>query len=134
METLDEWRRHFKTAISSDIFVIIEKAIEVAASDQPKEFRCRRDRIAEHLFSCRLARCSGCHRIQLSVPEDRDPNLDDVEEDEEDEEKVSKYNYGEAEALSDEMEEASLVVGEVFRIKDLLLRPQDQVPMLILSI
>ena len=56
--SLDEWRKYFGSA-NSDIFEIIEHAIIVAASDCPKEFRVRRDGIAERLFSCRLTRCVG---------------------------------------------------------------------------
>ncbi|XLS79140.1 hypothetical protein HN51_063365, partial [Arachis hypogaea] len=36
----------------SDIFEIIDHVIMMAASDCPKEFRLRRDRIADMLFSC----------------------------------------------------------------------------------
>ena len=40
----------------------------VAASDCPKEFKLRRDRIAERLFSCKFSRYLGCDRVELSVP------------------------------------------------------------------
>ncbi|EXB43778.1 hypothetical protein L484_004632 [Morus notabilis] len=71
--SLDYWRSYFRTANSS-IFEIIDHAIMVAASDRPKEFRLRRDRIAEKLFSCRLRKCCGCERVELSVPWDDDDN------------------------------------------------------------
>lgn len=64
---LDKWRDYFRTA-NSDIFDIIEYAIMVAASDCPKEFRIRRDGIAETLFSCKLTKCFGCNRVELAVP------------------------------------------------------------------
>ena len=51
--SLDYWRNYFGAA-NSDIFGIIDHAIMVAASDCPKEFRLRRDGIAERLFSCCL--------------------------------------------------------------------------------
>uniref|UniRef100_A0A803LT33 TFIIS N-terminal domain-containing protein n=1 Tax=Chenopodium quinoa TaxID=63459 RepID=A0A803LT33_CHEQI len=86
---LENWRDYFRRA-NSDIFDIIEHAIMVAASDCPKEFRVRRERIAELLFTCRLTR------------------LDD------------------AEALTNEIEEAREVVDEVLRIKEILLNSQDQ--------
>ncbi|KAJ9185072.1 hypothetical protein P3X46_004744 [Hevea brasiliensis] len=39
---------------------------------------------------------------------------------------VSNYSYGEAEALTDEIEEESQIVGEVLRIKDILLNNRDE--------
>ncbi|KAL4299841.1 hypothetical protein AHAS_Ahas17G0141200 [Arachis hypogaea] len=39
----------------------------VAASDCPKKFRLRRNRIVEILFSCKQIRCVGCDRVDLSV-------------------------------------------------------------------
>lgn len=144
--SLDYWRNYFRTA-NSDIFDIIDHAIMVAASDCPKEFRLRRDRIAERVFSCRLTRCSGCDKVELAVP------IDDEEDDdggcksafdrdggefeagaskeskvnssrddqaEMNTNQVSNYSYdGEAEALTDEIEEASQIVEEVLRIKDI---------------
>ncbi|GAB4843959.1 hypothetical protein Ancab_013923 [Ancistrocladus abbreviatus] len=140
----DHWRDYFRKA-NSDIFDIIEHAITVAASDCPKEFRIKRDRIAELLFSSRLTRCTRCDSVELAVP------LAAAEEDDEDvgnarfksdydvggskESKanssrddqaelnvnqVSNYSYGQAEALTDEIEEESQVVGEVIRIKEIL--------------
>ncbi|EEF45077.1 probable mediator of RNA polymerase II transcription subunit 26b [Ricinus communis] len=172
--SLDYWRNYFRTA-NSDIFAIIDHAIMVAASDCPKEFRLRRDRIAERLFSCRLTRCSGCNHVDLAVPAHEGENDDGgackrrddhhVEDDDDDdvdidvcefeaggtskESKVnssnnrddndidigevnvndqllSNFSYGEAEALTDEIEEESMVVGEVLRIKDILLHSRDE--------
>ncbi|XP_042485245.1 probable mediator of RNA polymerase II transcription subunit 26b [Macadamia integrifolia] len=48
--SLSHWRGVFKAA-DSDIFELIEYAIMVAASDRPKEFKLRRDRIAEMIFN-----------------------------------------------------------------------------------
>lgn len=139
----------------------------VAALDCPKEFRLRRDRIAETLFTCKLTRCTGCARVELAVPgeeyEDEtdrgckssglerssgDGDNDDdgdygFEEGGSKESKanssrgdelvdmnvnqnVSNYSYGEAEALTDEIEEGSQIVGEVLRIKDILLNREDE--------
>ncbi|CAA7406122.1 unnamed protein product [Spirodela intermedia] len=47
---LDYWRKFFRCA-TPDIFHVIYQAIRVAAADSPAEFRHRRDRIAEVLFS-----------------------------------------------------------------------------------
>lgn len=150
--SLEYWRNYFRTA-NSDIFDIIDHAIMVAASDCPKEFRLRRDRIAERLFSSRLTRCSGCDRVELAVPDgeeveeddddggykrrgfDRDgcefeaggskeskvnSSRDDQGEMEMNMNQVSNFSFGEAEALTDEIEEESQIVGEVLRIKEIL--------------
>ncbi|KAH1194538.1 putative mediator of RNA polymerase II transcription subunit 26b [Glycine max] len=153
--SLDEWRKYFGSA-NSDIFEIIEHAIIVAASDCPKEFRVRRDGIAERLFSCRLTRCVGCDRVELAVGADSKEKHDGDGDDDNDksgyerdgvefegagaskESKVngdggrdvnlgdSNYSFGEAEALSDEMEEESRYVAEILRIRDVLLNPEDE--------
>ncbi|XP_020238654.1 probable mediator of RNA polymerase II transcription subunit 26b isoform X2 [Cajanus cajan] len=150
--SLDEWRSYFGSA-NSDIFEIIEHAIIVAASDCPKEFRVRRDGIAERLFSSRLTRCLGCDRVELAVAvsgdgkekaddDGHDDGLDDrgckivgFEREEEagaskeskvngggdlDVNPVSNYSFGEAEALTDEIEEESQYIGEILRIRDIL--------------
>ncbi|EOY08734.1 Transcription elongation factor family protein, putative isoform 1 [Theobroma cacao] len=152
---LEQWRDYFRTA-NSDIFDIIDHAITVAALDCPKEFRLRRDQIAEKLFTCKFTRCSGCDRVKLVVPEYGADNGRGCrarfkgEADEEDgceffeaggskESKAnssrddplinqiaSNYSYGEAEALTDEIEEESMMVGEVYRIKEILHNSQDE--------
>ncbi|KAH8506733.1 hypothetical protein H0E87_013511 [Populus deltoides] len=180
--SLDYWRNYFRTA-SSDIFGIIDHAILVAASDCPKEFKLRRDRIAERLFSCRLIKCSGCNRVELAVPghdegvsddggccskrrdgdnsggvggdddddddvdididdggfeyegggskgskvnsSNRDNDIDNGEVNVNDQ-LVCNFSYGDAEALTDEIEEVSQTVDEVLRIKDILYNSQDE--------
>ncbi|XAR48299.1 hypothetical protein NMG60_11031065 [Bertholletia excelsa] len=159
--TMDHWRNYFGTS-NSDIFDIIEHAIMVAASDCSQEFRLRRDQIAETLFSCKLTRCLGCDRVELSVSDkvarqgestgddnddegcksdfDRD-EYDDFEGGGSKESKVnssreepvdmnmnqmSNYSYGDAEALTDEIEEQSQIVGEVLRVKEILGHSQDE--------
>ncbi|VAH19222.1 unnamed protein product [Triticum turgidum subsp. durum] len=66
---LDRWRGFFRGAGVS-ICETIEKAILVAAADEPQEFLRRRDRIAERLFNALLARpsCHGCTASTGSVP------------------------------------------------------------------
>lgn len=154
--SLDDWRTYFRSA-NSDIFDIIDHAIMVAATDCPKEFRLRRDRIAERLFNCRLTKCSGCERVELAVPSDV------VEEEDEDgrickcgfgrdggefeagaskESKVngsrddqgemnmnhvSNYRFVDAEALTDEIEEETQILGEVLRIKQVLHDSEEEV-------
>lgn len=151
--SLDYWRNYFRTA-NSDIFGIIDHAIMVAASDCPKEFRLRRDRIAERVFSCRLTRCSGCDRVELAVPGDEEEDEDGgcksgfdrdgaefeagaskeskVNSSRDDQgdmntNQVSNYSYGEAEALTDEIEEASQILEEVSRIKEILRNCEEEV-------
>lgn len=162
--SLDKWRDYFLT-LNSDIFDIIERAIMVAAIDSPKEFKLRRDRIAEMLFTCKVTKCFGCDKLELAVPND---GCDGEEEEEkqkfrsefdrgtesEDRSKESKvncngddhrsdgdagemgmnlnhqvshYSYGEAEALTDEMEEESQNFGEVMRIREILENSKDEV-------
>ncbi|XP_057461901.1 probable mediator of RNA polymerase II transcription subunit 26b [Actinidia eriantha] len=149
--SLDNWRNYFRTS-NSDIFDIIEQAILVAASDCPQEFRLRRDKIAVTLFSCKLAKCLRCDSVVLSVPKDGGGDKDDDDEgckidgyefeaggskeskvnssrdDQADMNvnQMSNYSYGEAEALTDEIEEESQIVGEVLRIKKILDNCQDE--------
>ncbi|KAK9057769.1 hypothetical protein SSX86_022607 [Deinandra increscens subsp. villosa] len=66
---MDYWREYFRSA-NADIFEIIQGAIMLAASDCPKEFKVRRDHIAQILFSCRLIKCSGCDKEVLALPVD----------------------------------------------------------------
>ncbi|KAK4272431.1 hypothetical protein QN277_020992 [Acacia crassicarpa] len=142
--SLEYWRNYFRTA-NSDIFDIIHHAIMVAVFDCPKEFRSRRDGIAERLFSSRWTRCVGCDRLDLMVSGDDegdggcksgfDPEATELEagaskeskvnssrddHEEMNRKQVSNFSFGEAEALTDEIEEESLMVGEVLRIKEIL--------------
>ncbi|VAH07434.1 unnamed protein product [Triticum turgidum subsp. durum] len=195
---LDRWRGFFRGA-GVGICEAIEKAILVAAADEPQEFLRRRDRIAERLFNALLARPSSCHGCTAStgsappatpavaedkgsvrrVP-DKDCKVDssslgapgggalgggiseDDDSDSEDDERLRRAaasNYGhnydddneeeeeeqdaavpaeedhhaedddpeaeELEALTNEIDEESQIVGEVIRIKELLLHKQD---------
>ncbi|KAK1280029.1 putative mediator of RNA polymerase II transcription subunit 26b [Acorus gramineus] len=135
--TLDDWRDYFRSA-NSDIFDVIEQAILIAASDYPNEFRSRRDRIAERLFSARLTRCIGCDRVELTgvggrgggggserSAKESKVNSSTIDQ----EEKLfhkSVYSYDEAEALTDEMEEETQMVGEVLRIREVLEQKNDE--------
>ncbi|XP_031287812.1 probable mediator of RNA polymerase II transcription subunit 26b [Pistacia vera] len=154
--SLDNWRNYFRTA-NGDIFDIIDHAVMVAALDCPKEFRLRRDRIAEKLFTCKVTRCLGCERVELNVPcnesdddeddmigckrdegggskeskvnssgDDRDNDNDHHVNIDDDNQILSNFSYGEAEALTDEIEEKSQIVGEVLRIKEIIDNSQDE--------
>ncbi|XP_020704627.1 probable mediator of RNA polymerase II transcription subunit 26b [Dendrobium catenatum] len=91
--SLDYWRKIF-SCTRSDIFEVINKAILVAAEDFPNEFKDRRDMIVEKLYTCHLS-----------------------------------HNNGDAESLkeakkssnSDNPEEDDQIVGEVMRIKEVIL-------------
>ncbi|CAE6086891.1 unnamed protein product [Arabidopsis arenosa] len=151
--SLDSWREYFRRG-DSDIFGIIDHAIMVAATDCPNKFKSRRDQIAELLFSCRVSRCIGCDHLELSVPGDDEANRgrgttgdggggtavdkeskansgrgDNNHMDETNmnsNQIVSNYTFDEAEALSDEIEEFSVVSKEVARIKEILLNKEDE--------
>ncbi|KAK9069300.1 hypothetical protein SSX86_013416 [Deinandra increscens subsp. villosa] len=131
---MDYWREYFGSANAS-IFEIIEGAIMLAASDCPNEFRVRRDSIAQILFSCRLIKCSGCDKEELALPVDNDleKNHHHHDGDHDDDHthdhhveldgsnhQVSNYSYGDAEALTDEIEQESQTFGEVMRIKSIV--------------
>ncbi|CAI9779549.1 unnamed protein product [Fraxinus pennsylvanica] len=127
----------------------------VAASDCPNDFKLKRDRIAEMLFTCKVTKCFGCDKIELSVPNDDDDvekidekcksgieaggskdtkeskvnssrNDDNREMMEMNLNQVSNYSFGEAEALTDEIEEESQLFEEVSRIKEILDNSEDE--------
>ncbi|XP_010247106.1 PREDICTED: probable mediator of RNA polymerase II transcription subunit 26b [Nelumbo nucifera] len=55
---LDYWRKFFRGA-DGDILTVLENAIMVAALDCPDEFRTKRGRIVEELFSCGFSNSSS---------------------------------------------------------------------------
>ncbi|KAG2334757.1 hypothetical protein Bca52824_005937 [Brassica carinata] len=134
--SLDRWRDYLRRG-GSDIFEIIDHAIMVAATDCPIKFKSRRDKIAELLFSCRVTRCTGCHHhhSELSLPGD-DEAVDGSKESKANSSRgenshinqiVGCYSYDdEAEALSDAIEEFSMVSKEVVRIKEIFLDKEDE--------
>ncbi|KAK8928619.1 putative mediator of RNA polymerase II transcription subunit 26b [Platanthera zijinensis] len=148
-KSMDYWRRFFRST-EADIFEVIEKAIAVAATDCPKEFRSRRDGIAEKLFSVRVSKCFGCCNVKLLVPDsgedlraeedggsvkweliEKGSNIDGGNGGEHDEltrARISNYGYDDepAEALTEVMDEENRITGEVLRIKELLLHSHDQ--------
>ncbi|KAG8367812.1 hypothetical protein BUALT_Bualt16G0111600 [Buddleja alternifolia] len=163
--SLDKWRDYFRGA-NYDIFNIIEGAIMVAAIDCPYDFKLKRDRIAEMLFTCKVTKCFGCDRIELAVPSDGTGGEKSDEDDEDDKYKsgveaggskdtkeskvnssgydydddhddhredvemnvnqVSNYSYGDAEALTNEIDEESQYFDEVLRIKEILDNSEDK--------
>ncbi|URE05951.1 hypothetical protein MUK42_20791 [Musa troglodytarum] len=132
--SLDYWRKFFRSA-NSDIFEVMEHAILVAASDHPQEFRSRRHQIVEKLFAVLLPRCYGCDRVAEGEEGDRSVKRDGEKESKVDSSNdgpedlnriVSNYSYDEAEALTEEIEEESQIVGEVLRIKEIFANHRDE--------
>lgn len=160
--SLDKWRDYFRSA-NSDIFNIIEHAILVAASDCPYDFKLKRDRIAEMLFTCKVTKCFGCDRIELAVPnadgleksedqfksgiepggskDTKESKVNSSSRDYDDHREVmemnvnqiSNYGYGDAEALTDEIEEESQFYGEVLRIKEIIDNNEEEVCFLLIT-
>ncbi|KAI9121385.1 hypothetical protein K1719_008418 [Acacia pycnantha] len=52
-QSIEEWRKYFERGNCS-IYQIINNAIRVAALDQPEEFKLRRNKILERLYSCQF--------------------------------------------------------------------------------
>lgn len=110
--SLDNWRDYFRRG-DSDIFGIINHAIILAAADFPKEFKSRRDGIAQLLFSRNASRsCIGCghednNHETVGVSDDSGGGGGD----EEDEKKLN---------------DDEIVVVEVMRIRDILLNKDDE--------
>ncbi|KAF8395741.1 hypothetical protein HHK36_019692 [Tetracentron sinense] len=136
--SLDYWRKYFRSA-NSNIFEVIEYAIIVAASDCPKEFKIMRDQIAERLFSCRLSNYLGFDHVKEEGDEGFESDFDGIGDDfvskvnsstddhvEMKMNKVSNCSDDELEALTEEIEDESEIVGEVLRIKGILANSQDE--------
>ncbi|CAN4109026.1 unnamed protein product [Withania somnifera] len=67
-EELSKWRDYFGST-NLDIFDIIENAVMVAAIDHSNEFKLRRDRIAELLFTCKNTSSNlDCDKIEFVIP------------------------------------------------------------------
>ncbi|KAF8395740.1 hypothetical protein HHK36_019691 [Tetracentron sinense] len=122
--SLDYWRKYFRSA-NSNIFEVIENAIIAAASDCPKEFKIMRDQIAERLFSCRLSNYFGFDHVKEEGDEGFESDFDGIGDDfvskvnsstddhgEMKMNQVSNCSYDELEALMEEIEDESEIVGE----------------------
>ncbi|KAK8949120.1 hypothetical protein KSP39_PZI005864 [Platanthera zijinensis] len=147
--SMDYWRRFFRST-EVNIFEVIEKAIVVVGMDCQKEFRRRRDGIAEKLFSVRVSMCFACNNVELLVPDagkdlrddedggsvkweliEKGSNMDSCNGSEQDELTracLSNYNNDDSEALTEVMNEENQIniTGEVLRIKEVLLHSHDQ--------
>ncbi|XP_047333558.1 probable mediator of RNA polymerase II transcription subunit 26b [Impatiens glandulifera] len=150
-DKLDFWRVYFRSS-NSDLFDIIDNAITIAIIDCPTELKLRRDRIAEKLFSCHMSRYLDRDCVEYSNPKEGDVDDEDepgiqkgfdtkIESGGSKESKVnssgdyhgefqlnqtSNYSYGDAEALTDEIEEENLIFQEVLRIKKIIDNNQDE--------
>lgn len=141
--SLDKWRDYFSSA-DSDIFSIIEHAIMVAASDCPYDFKEKRDRIAELLFTCHRAELSvenggggggggeyknggGSKDSKESKVISHSGDDDDDDHTEDDVETNVENRFDDAEALTDEIEEESQLLEEVARIRGILDEREEKV-------
>jgi hypothetical protein len=136
---LEYWTGFFNRANGS-IFDVIENAILVAANDSPQELRSRRDRIVEKIYTVAIPRCFSCIERcnqQLeeagSVKHERE-NREKEKEGPEDIGRMvvsgsggSNCSYDEVEAITEEIERESETVGEVLRIKEILLNQGEEV-------
>ncbi|XP_077239719.1 putative mediator of RNA polymerase II transcription subunit 26b [Tasmannia lanceolata] len=127
-DTLDYWWIFFGAA-KSDIFDVIEFVITVAASDYPKEFRMRRDRIAEKLYPFQirvLAAITSSQQFQnfegavfggkTSEVNSRPTEGSDI-----------AFDHQLINSICEEIEDMGQIVGEVLRIKEILSNNQDEV-------
>jgi hypothetical protein len=136
---LEYWTGFFNRANGS-IFDVIENAILVAANDSPQELRSRRDRIVEKIYTVAIPRCFSCIERcnqQLeeagSVKHERE-NREKEKDGPEDIGRMvvsgsggSNCSYDEVEAITEEIERESETVGEVLRIKEILLNQGEEV-------
>lgn len=129
---MERWRSYFGKA-GADIWTIIEQGIVLAAVDHPAEFKEKRGEIAETLFARRLLQLQSedtdATRLSGSVVTNA-TNFMEVNELRADEEEmgaraVAKIegerrdcSYDEVEALTDEMEEETLLLKELHFIKE----------------
>ncbi|XP_074373305.1 putative mediator of RNA polymerase II transcription subunit 26b [Apium graveolens] len=156
LKDLDKWRDFFRSCDSSDIFEIIDHAMKVAACDCPTEFKLRRGQIAEALFSCKMIKCVGCDHVELGVKSNGDEEckidsgfefeggrskeskVDGCGDDHDDDDGVdgddhqmndqigNHVSFGDAEALTDEIEKKAQIHREVLRIKEILGNSEDE--------
>ncbi|XP_038979977.1 probable mediator of RNA polymerase II transcription subunit 26a [Phoenix dactylifera] len=109
--SLDYWRKLFRST-NTNIFEVVENAVLIAATDYPTEFAHRRDELVERIFTCRLDYRSW-------LPSGGEENDEKEREEERREHKVGN-ELRNGEAPSNEVEEASRVVCEITRIKNVL--------------
>ncbi|GJU85822.1 hypothetical protein Tco_1293368 [Tanacetum coccineum] len=94
---MDQWT-------NLDIFQIIKRAIEVAASDYPNEFKIRRGEIAHELFTCNLIQCSKRDKYNMSK---------NVQDKSSSDHQLRKYSCGEVNDLLEEIQGKRHLVREV---------------------
>eukprot|EP00249_Psilotum_nudum_P020461 c27715_g3_i1 orf=1003-2493(+) len=138
---MDQWRAFFARA-GADIWTVIEQAIVLAATEYPKEFKDKRSDIAETLFSRRSVQLqpgdTDVTRISGSVVtcattlneekiEDARPVFS-VETDR------HHCSYDQAVTLTDVLEEETLSIKEIYRIKEILAEPDQSAKILIDSL
>ncbi|KAK9267005.1 hypothetical protein L1049_021399 [Liquidambar formosana] len=134
----DYWRNKFQK-VDADIFKIIENGIIVAASDRPKEFRARRDQIAELLFTWRPEKI-GEKEVDIKFSVDGSNGETDGagiskeskvstttnDRDKTNHSEVSLYSFDEARALTEEIEKEDKLYQDVMKIKRTLSNSQEE--------
>lgn len=128
------WRKFFDGA-GTDIWTVIDYALDVAAEDFPHDLRLRRDGFVEKMFAHRSVLAEAClpvvgHHAEEENEDDKiveapeyDVDQDHVRvtndlSDEEDRPVISADLYDDAEALTDAMEAESRQMQEVYSIKE----------------
>ncbi|KAH7292207.1 hypothetical protein KP509_29G056100 [Ceratopteris richardii] len=124
---MEQWRVYLESS-GVDFWTICERALALAYIDNPIDFPVRRDRLAQKLFAP--------EKLEQDVREDQAPLITGIREGQ----RISNRkktnsssngvdpafrlarndNYDEAEALTEEMEEETLLKRDVFEIKDVL--------------
>lgn len=155
---LDKWRNYFRNC-NSNIFDIIENGIKVAALDSPQEFKSKRDRIAEILYTSNfsnLLKCVECDKEELctqaaekkveEVSGGRKDGTDDIGGDDLKAPEKKKTNhpsaeasvnsvenivsYKDAEALTAKIDEEAHTFGQVLKIKKILENHKNEVSLI----
>ncbi|KAI3701778.1 hypothetical protein L6452_27115 [Arctium lappa] len=115
---MDEWSNNLKNNGNGDIFDLIEKAIMVAASDHPMEFRLKRDKIAQTLFSLNCCDdhvgCKQSIKVQDSNVNNHQWEWDSIN--------YSSSNHGDHISTEEEdlVHQETKMVAEVLKIKEIL--------------
>ncbi|KAH7415290.1 hypothetical protein KP509_14G036300 [Ceratopteris richardii] len=125
---MEQWRVYFESS-GVDFWTVCERALTLAYIDNPIDFPARRDKLAQKLFAPeKFDRDVSDEEAPLIIgirggqtackPQKVNGNRDDGNPTTN---SPSNDTYDEAEALTEEMEEESLLKRDVFEIKDMLL-------------
>lgn len=151
---MEPWRELFR---GRDIYDVIGKAILVAATDSPQEFRRRRDGIVEQIYTAPIpqgraaaagersrralevsdkgSKVASCTVAPAEEPEDnndRKKGIAAAQHANGNGDNADDADYGAAgmewlKSLADQMDAETQEINEVLRIKDILLNHHEQV-------